>query len=234
MNSDIKEQIEYLSERVTELENLCTQEVDSVEVSGKVRNITQDILTRANRLVDNILFGYWNKKIVPNLSSDEVKKFERQVMFPVREIRDELVADFSRFGLKDPETNYPDLFSIVEKYQPYHSGKEWIKTMRELSNLGHRRLIPQKKRKISNVILGGGSIHIVSQELNLNNTTINGIPDQNFSIVNGKISGSLDPRLDPQIDITTLYCIEDTDVDAVSICSLIIDGIRELSKEFKV
>lgn len=232
MNPEIREQLNILISRFEELRKLYEREIASEEVPKRLRSVTEDILVGSNRLLDKIVNDFFEKKVFPSMSTGDVKKFEKQVMFPVREKREDLKQDFKRQGLQDAELDFPAFFFLVEKSQPYNIGLEWIKALRELSNLSHRRLIPQKKKKIAHVEIGQ-NILIVTESMIMKNATINGIPGQNIIIEKGNVRGNLDARLNARVDINIFYMIENTNYDVISLCRNVLTGISELISDFE-
>lgn len=226
---DIKEQIKYLEKRIIELHNLCNDEIDKFDVSSDVRNITQDLFTRGIRLLDNITFYLFEKTVFPSLQDEERKKIERNIYFPVKDTKEDLKKFFSDLGLKDLEKLNSEIFSIFENMQPYKSGQGWIKNLKSLSNLGHRKLIAQRKKKDISLTLSECVKIGNSGSVTFSNCKIGGIPVPFLKVKEGEIvSGKIDPRLNPKTETRISYVEENSGINVLWLSKRSLEGIKKL------
>ncbi|MFA4937436.1 MAG: hypothetical protein WC575_04110 [Patescibacteria group bacterium] len=230
--TEIKEQIKYLRKRFTELVGLCEKD-NTLEVSNDVRNVAQDIILRLNRLLDNILFEYFTKIVRPNLSDKEVLLYEKGVQFPVCSKIDDIKSVLGGFGARDLEDKNPEIFAIIEQVQPYHTGNEWICHLRNYSNFGHRKLIPQHKKRDISLILGDVVKISDSASVTMNNCSVNGVPIQHLTVDKGVVRGDLDPRLNPRVEVEVSYLLEGENIDVLWLCQKSILGIEKISESFE-
>lgn len=224
---DIDHQIKYLRTRLLELVALCEKEATN-EVSADVRNIAQDIITRLNRLLDNIAYYIFEKYVKPQLLIDRASLYERQVQFPVCLQPSDLKEQLKRFGAGDLEITKPDVFNILDSVQPYHASNEWLSYIRKYSNLGHRKLIAQSKKKDAGLILGGALRISEGAKVVLQNVMVNGIRIGHLAIDQGRATGDIDPRLNPRVEIRVSYHLEGGDVDLWTLCQQSLHGIQQL------
>jgi hypothetical protein len=228
---EINERIRYLEQRFTELVNLCEKDT-TPKVSEDVKNVSQDIFTALNRLLDNIMFRFYTEKIKPSLSTEKTEKYDKQVSYPVCTDKQSLVQHLSHFGASSLENSHPGLFNVIESSQPY-KGSDWIGCIRKYSNIGHRKLVSQSKKRNINLILGDTIKIGIGGKVTISNVLINGIPIQHLQVDRGTISGDLDPRLRPRVEIKTTYLLENDDVDLISLCKESIEKIRTIASNFE-
>lgn len=229
---EIQSQIKYLSKRFNELVGLCGKDT-TPEVSEEVRNVAQDIITRLNRLLDNILYTFFEKEIRPLLSTEQAEIYESKVQFPICNKFSDLKARLGSFGATSLEESNPPVFELIEKIQPYHSGNDWLSHLRKYSNLGHRKLLAQnKKREISLVL---SEVVRISGEasVTMRNCFIQGVPIKHLTVDKGKVSGDLDPRLNPRVEVKVSYLLEGENIDLLELCEDSIKKIQEISQEFE-
>ena len=235
MNQDIKGQIKYLKDRTEDLEQLCRNELHEGDVSNDVKNVFQDIVIRTNRLLDIIMYDFFEREIAPQLTLEEKNIYEKKVTFPVASKPTDIKGILGQFGLKDLETRNPKLYSVIDSYQPYQRHNKWIKHLRDFSNLGHRKLIPQAKRNDKRLILGE-SLRInvrKGSSLNMRGCTVKGLPVHELQVDDEKVTGRLDQRLNPKIENLVTYFVEGTSVDTLSLCKHSVSKIEGLAEKFQ-
>lgn len=227
MDKDIQHQISYVKDKVINLADLCKKET-TIEVSGSVRSLTQDILTNLNRLLDMIMYYFYYKKIRPTLTETESSKYDKNVYFPVCNDQNNMKSSFGNFGGLKVKSDHLIVFDLIESVQPYN-GNSWIKQLREYSNLGHRKLISQTKKKDDCLVLGN-TIKINSKaSAEFSNCLIGGYLVKNLKVTKGSINGCLDSRLNPRIETNTIYLVENSDINVIYLCQ---KSIQEIEKIF--
>ncbi len=230
MDKDINNQIEYIKKRVKSLVDLCEKDT-SIEVSGEVRNITQDILTNLNRLLDIVMYYFYDSKIKPNIAEEQKNKYDKNVYFPVCTKPENIKGCLGSFGALDLEKDHPVIFNLISNIQPYNSN-EWIKQLRDYSNLGHRKLISQKKKHETYITLQDTVKINDKVRATFNNCSFNGVPVKNLTVDRGIISGDLDPRLNPKIETEIIYLLEDSNINVIFLCQKALLEIEKLFKGF--
>lgn len=229
---DIESTIIYIKEKTIELVDLCEKESEE-NVSNKVRNHTQDILTRLNRLLDVIMYFFYEVKIREKLNDKEKKKYDRLIYFPVLNSKKNLDMFFSNFSVFNIQKDYPNIFNLIDSIQPYNSvNNEWIKNLRKYSNLGHRKLVQQKKNKRISIILSESIKVSGNANVKFNNCFIRGVPVKNLNIDKGRIIGKIDSRLNPRIETETVYFLEDSNINVIQLCQKSLLEIEQLFKNF--
>jgi hypothetical protein len=229
---EVRKQIKYLKGRYTELISFCEKE-NTPQVSDDVRNIAQDIITRLNRLLDNIIFIFFLTKISPELSTELRKKYEKKVQFPVCKKLEDVKILLSRFNMVDLQTKNVSAFSIINEFQPYQDGKEWISYLRKYSNLGHRKLIAQEKKKDISLMLGEVLKISGGASVTMNNCFVNDIPIKHLTIDKNVIEGDLDPRLNPRVEVEITYLLEDDNIDLLWLCKKSLEEIEKIATKFE-
>ncbi len=228
MYNDINNRISYIKNRVIYLVDLCEKEITQ-EVSNEVRNVTQDILTNLNRMLDIIMSYFYDSKIKPKTTEEQNKKYEKNVFFPVCNKPEDLKSYLGGFGASNLEVDCPEIFNLVDKIQPYNSN-EWIRQLRDYSNLGHRKIVGQRKNHEISLMLnevvkvkdGASAIfkNCLFREVRIKELTIN-----------KESTKDIDPRLNPRIEIETLYLLEDSNINVITLCQKSLQEIEKLFKE---
>lgn len=231
MSSDVEKQLAYLRKRFTKLVAICQKDGTAKTVSGETRNITQDLLTRLNRLLDNIMYEYFQTRIVPTLSPEAIKAFKSKVQFPAVSKKEDLSSVLGMFGLARSDS--PKLFALLDKSQPYNGGQEWIGHLRTYSNLGHRKLIPQDKKKDIFLTLGDTVAISDKASVRMNNVVINGVPVDELVVDKGVVTGKISPKLNPKVRTEITYVFEDTSIDVLDFLKEALNGVEEIAKAFE-
>ncbi len=132
MLEDIKNRLSHLKGLAQDLYHLC--QIDALSnspVSSAIRNKTEDIFNGLTRVLDKLVFAYFEKNIAPILSTEEKKKREALVRFIGTDTQDKLKNELSKFGVNDLIV-HAKLFSLLGKYQPYNNN--WIVELRDVQN----------------------------------------------------------------------------------------------------
>ncbi len=230
MDQDINYRIDYLKEKAINLVDLCDKEITE-NVSNEVRNITQDILTDLNRALDIIMFYFYTFKIKPFISEEQNKKYEKSVFFPVCGEIEELKRTLSKFGCSDLEKNHYMIFNLIENIQPYRSN-EWIRQLRDYSNLGHRKIIGQRKHCETYISIEDTVKISDKANVTFRNCFMNGKAVRDLTVDKGVISGKFDSRLNPKVKTNIFYLLENSDINVVWLCQKSLQEIEKLFKEF--
>ena len=229
---EIQTQLSYLRTRFAELLKLCQAEFGTPGVSDEVRNVTQDMLTRLNKLLDILMYEYFENKIFPNLTLKEKEKIENKIQFPIVSKKEDFKSMLGKIGLTE-EFRESRLLSLLEQYQSYQPGQEWLKYLRDYANLCHRKLIPQKKRKETSLTIGDVVKISDSATVTMNNCVVNGIPIDELIVDKGTVQGQIDPRLNPRVETQVIYSFEGTDINVLWLCQKSLEEIGNLVRRFE-
>ncbi|HBV33168.1 TPA: hypothetical protein DEB72_01395 [Patescibacteria group bacterium] len=227
--TQIEKQVSYLRKRITELVSLC-QKDSSPTVSDDVLNTAQDIISRLRRLLDNIMSEYYINRIKPHLSVQDAKA--SKPTFPICDKVEDIKGQLGKFNAADLETISPEVYKIIEKAQPYHTSNKWIKYLRDYYNLGHWRLVAQEKKRDISLVLGDVIRISDRASVTMNNCLVNGVPVDYLRVDKGAISGRLDARLNPRVEIKVLYLLEGENVDVLWLCQKSLTEIELILKSF--
>ncbi len=81
MNDDIQSQLDRAKELLQELGNACDDDLRAKDVSGKTKNLLQEVLLKVKHLLDQSIYKFFEKHYLPNLSKADKKS--AKVYFPI-------------------------------------------------------------------------------------------------------------------------------------------------------
>src|SRR3990167_7947922 len=149
MDQDIQSQLERARELLQDLEIACNNDLQAKNVSGKTKNLSQEVLTKIKHLLDQVIYKFFEKHYLQNLS--EVDKKSAKVYFPIVSKKEDLKSVFGRAKMSDLETKYGDFFNFLDSIQPYNQDYLWLKYLANYASEKHIKLTPQKKTEIKRV-----------------------------------------------------------------------------------
>lgn len=158
MDQDLQFQIDRAKELLQELENACNTDLQAKDVSGKTRNLSQEVLLKVKHSLDQSIYKFFEKYYSPNLS--DVDKKSARVYFPIVSKSDDLKSVFGRAKMDDIETSHQDFYKFIDSIQPYHQDYLWLQHLAHYASEKHIRLTPQTKTETKRVTVsrGGGSV----------------------------------------------------------------------------
>jgi len=158
MDQDIQSQLDRAKELLQDLEKACNDDLQAKNVSGKTKNLSQEVLLKIKHLLDQSIYKFFEKYYFPNLS--EVDKKTVKVYFPIVSKKDDLKSVLGRAKMGDLEINYRDFYQFIDSVQPYNQDYLWLKHLANFASEKHIRLTPQIKTETRRVTVsrGGGSV----------------------------------------------------------------------------
>lgn len=158
MDQDIQSQLNRAKELLQELENACNTDLQAKDVSGKTKNLSQEVLLKVRHLLDQSIYKFFEKHYLPNLL--EADKKSAKVYFPIVSKKEDLKSIFGRAKIGNIETNHPDFYKFIDSIQPYNPEYLWLKHLANYASEKHIRLTPQTKTETRRVTVsrGGGSV----------------------------------------------------------------------------
>ena len=143
INQEIRSQLDRAKELLSELESSCKKDLESLTVSDKTRNFTQEILVKMRSLFDQAIHSFFCERVAPGLSEKE--KERARVYFPIADSIDSMKSTLGRGTMACLERTFPAVFNFLEQLQPYNSGYDWMKSFSRFAGEKHIRLTPQKR-----------------------------------------------------------------------------------------
>lgn len=158
MDQDIQSQLDRAKELLQELENACNADLQAKDVSGKTKNLSQEVLTKIKHLLDQSIYKFFEKYFLYNLSKAEKKS--AKVYFPIVSKKEDLKSVLGRAKMGDVETKHKDFYKFIDSIQPYNQDYLWLKHLADFASEKHIRLTPQTKTETRRVTVsrGGGSV----------------------------------------------------------------------------
>jgi len=158
MNQDIQSQLNRAKELLAELENACNADLQAKDVSGKTKNLSQEVLTKIRYLLDQSIYKFFEKHYLSNLFESDKKS--AKVYFPVVSKKEDLKSVLGRAKMGDLEISYKDFYKFIDSIQPYNQDYLWLKHLANYASEKHIRLTPQTKTETKRVTVsrGGGSV----------------------------------------------------------------------------
>lgn len=155
MDHDIQSQIDRAKELFCELEKSCTADLAVKNVSGKTRNLSQEVLLKIRHLLDQAIYKYFEKHYAQTLSAIDMKS--AKVYFPIVNIEKDLKSILGRAKMADLDTKHADFYKFLDSVQPYNADYSWLKQLAKFSSEKHVRLTPQVKTEARRVTVSRGS-----------------------------------------------------------------------------
>jgi hypothetical protein len=113
MDQDIQSQLDRAKELLQELESTCNIDLQAKEVSGKTKNLTQEVLLKIKHLLDQSIYKFFEKHYLPNLT--EADKKSAKVYFPVVSKKEDLKSVLGRAKMGDLETSHQDFYKFRQR-----------------------------------------------------------------------------------------------------------------------
>ena len=242
--SDINCQINYLKERIRVLLDLSNNGETVAKTLPSIRNISQEILNHEKRLLDNIVYDYIEKNIIPNIVVKNLKKYQEHIYFPICKDRNHFEDKLKEMKIDISNSKLKKFIDLIESYQPY-TNNQWIADLRDWSDFSHRKLIPQVRIKYIK-IFGDNSpyrklipqankryIRIVGGPIkfsnaNISNAYINNVP-VDLRVRNGEVIGEISEDVKNLITKEVNYIIEGTQINILSLCKDVFDKVKEIA-----
>jgi|GEM_PF-3318890 len=217
---DLRSSIRILGDDYSNLVKLCQSDAGSDTVAVEVRHRTQTLLTEIIRFLDRVMSTYFRQNIEPGLeiSAEEVIVIRKNVYFPIADKPQDLSANLGMFKAGDLKTKFPSAYGVIEKVQPYNPGMERVGDLKRYSNLGHRTLTPQTKRKDYSITLedtvrisDGGSVV-------MRNCLVMGKLVKNLLVSKDKLEGEVEAGMSIKRENSVTYVVTDAGIDILDLC----------------
>lgn len=223
---DIIAQLNRAKELNKELENSCKSDLISRSISEKTKNLTQEILVKLRSSLDQAMYKFFEKKMLPRLN---ISPKNNKVYFPIVPKKSDLNASLGRSGIKDLNINYPKVFSFLESIQPDSEQYSWLGLLSKYANEKHIRLTPQKiietKRRI--VTNNSGSVSwgegvTFGEGVSVMGAQMNPIT-QNIEPTEG---------IESRDEIWISFLIEDSNINSLALCNKSTNEVEKIINTF--
>lgn len=155
MDQDIQSQLDRAKELLQELETACNNDLQAKDVSGKTKNLSQEVLLKIRHLLDQSIYKFFEKYYFSNLS--EADKKSAKVYFPIVSKKENLKSVFGRAKMGDIEMKHQDFYKFIDSIQPYNQDYLWLKHLTNYASEKHIGLTPQTKTETRRVTVSRGS-----------------------------------------------------------------------------
>ncbi len=158
MDQDFQSQLDRAKELLQALEKACDDDLRAKDVSGKTKNLSQEVLLKVRHLLDQSIYKFFEKRYLSSLSDADKKS--AKVYFPIVSKNDDLKSVFGRAKMDDIETKHQDFYKFIDSVQPYNQDYLWLKHLANYASEKHIRLTPQTKMETKRVTVsrGGGFV----------------------------------------------------------------------------
>lgn len=214
ISREIKSQIERAYELLNDLENSVDGDLLSQNVSDRTRNLTQELLIKIRRFMDQSFRRFFEKHYLSCLT--ETNK-EVKLYFPITDRKEDLKSQLGLSKMADLEYKHPTFYAFLDSIQPYNKNYDWLKYLRKYSNEGHIKLTPQTIAQENETILGNCIKAGRGARVLMKNCLVNGVPVDSENINESPLE-SFDPRLNVKRITWVSLRFLDTDIDVLSLC----------------
>lgn len=158
MDQDFQSQLDRAKELLQALEKACDGDLRAKDVSGKTKNLSQEVLLKVRHLLDQSIYKFFEKHYLSNLS--DTGKKSAKVYFPIVSKNDDLKSVLGRAKMGDLEASHQDFYKFIDSVQPYNKDYLWLKYLANYASEKHIRLTPQTKTETKRITVsrGGGSV----------------------------------------------------------------------------
>lgn len=158
MDQDIQSQLDRARELLKDLEKTCNDDLKAKDVSGKTKNLLQEVLLKIRHLLDQSVYKFFDKYYLPNFSGSD--KNSVKVYFPIVSKKEDLKSVLGRAKMGDLETAHKDFYTFLDSVQPYNQDYLWLKHLAKYASEKHIRLTPQVRIETKRVTVsrGGGAV----------------------------------------------------------------------------
>lgn len=151
MDKDIQSQLDRAKELLQDLNTALNADLQAQEVSGKTKNLVQEVLLKIKHLLDQVMYKFYQKYYWPHLSGDQRKA--AKVYFPTVPKKADLKSVLGMAKMGDLELKNPRFYNFLDSVQPYNQDYSWLKLLSDYANEKHMGLAPQTKKESSRIIV---------------------------------------------------------------------------------
>lgn len=148
MDSELKSMLDRADELLDELKDEYESSASAQKVTGRAKNLTQEILEKLRHALDHTMSRAWEKFIAPNLSKED--RESARVYFPIGKNPHAIASILGQAKIRNLEKVNKSLYDFLLKKQPF-SAKEnrWLDLLSKIAGKGkHFRLTSQKSQKV--------------------------------------------------------------------------------------
>lgn len=156
MDQDIQSQLDRAKELLQELERACKNDLQAKNVSGKTKNLSQEVLLKIRHLLDQAIYKFFEKHYLSKLSDPDKKS--ARVYFPIVSKKEDLKSILGRAKMSDLGMKYCNFYQFLDSIQPYNQDYLWLRYLADYSSEKHIRLTPQTKTETRRRVTVGGSV----------------------------------------------------------------------------
>lgn len=221
MDEDIQSQLERAKELLQELEKTCDNDLQAKNVSGKTKNLSQEVLLKIRHLLDQAVYKFFEKHYLPNLSDSDKKS--ARVYFPIVSKKEDLKSVLSRAKMTDIEIDYPNFYQFIDSVQPYNAEYSWLKSLSDLAIDKHKKLTPQIRKESKTMTAKTENVS-VSMPINSPNFSVHQGENVQVSIggVPVKFTNQgivpLSPGLKTEVTKWVSFLFEGSDINVLALC----------------
>lgn len=234
MNQDIQSQLDRAKELLQELEKSCNNDLESKNVSGKTKNLAQEVLLKIRHLLDQSIYRFFEKHYSQKLSESDKKS--ARVYSPIVSRKEDLKSMLGRAKMATLEKDFPNFYQFLDSIQPYNNDYLWLNYLKDFSNEKHIRLTPQTRKESKTMTAKTENVSVTMPINNPNfsvqqgndcQVSLGGVPVKftNQGIV------PLAPGLDTEITKWVSFLFEGTEVNVLWLCKKAVeDGSKIIEK----
>ena len=234
MDEDIQSQLDRVKELLQELEKACDNDLQEKNISGKTKNLSQEVLLKVRHLLDQAVYKFFEKHYLPNLSDSDKKS--AKVYFPIVSKKENLKSVLGIAKMTNLEIDYPDLYKFLDSVQPYNIEYSWLKLLSNFSTDKHKKLTPQIKKE--NKTMTAKTEHI-SVTMPIDNPSFSVHQGEGVQISIGGVPVKftnqgiipLAPGLQTEVVKWVSFLFEDSDINVVWLCKKSIEDGEKIIKK---
>lgn len=237
MNRDLESQLERMDEFQRDLEIELNKCLTERIVSDRARNILQDLLVKCTLVLDQTMFAFYKKKIVPALTDTDADKLSRHVYFPISSDKNALFSELGKSRMGKIAITQPEIFNILQNVQTYQSKDNyWLHYVKIYGRQKkHVKLIPQTIKEENETLLGNAIFAGRGSKVEMSGCLINGMP-LNCDDVNNAPLENFDPRLDVKRTTWVSFQVLDDElslrIDTNTLSKDVVKGTRRIVDQF--
>lgn len=228
MDKDIKSQIERAKELLNELKKSCNSDIATKSISGKTKNLTQEVLTKMRHTLDQCMYKFFEKIIAPTLS--ETEKREAKIYFPITKKHAGLKSILGRGKMANLETKHSEIYKFLEAIQPYNTDFQWLDDFSRFANEKHIRLTPQELNEKNETILSN-TVRVSGDKVKMKGCLINGIPI-NSENINATPLNQFDPRLQAKRKTWISFNFKESNINIIWLCNKAVYDLEKVIDDF--
>lgn len=146
MDAEMAGVLDRTGELIKELEREYDVHVKEDIITERARNLFHEALVKMRSALDMCMCRIWERCVPDSLSDKERRYAERSRGFPICDDHAGFDRKLASMKLESIEHSYPEIYSLLIQPQPFKTGKDDLKLLRDMANLGkHVRLVKQSR-----------------------------------------------------------------------------------------